>query len=82
MKIREMIRLSIEDSERWRGGLGNGETEGRQQGRPTPARADRPVDLSGKCGAEKVPRPGALCRVVGFIPISKGAVTGLPSGMW
>lgn len=72
-KIREMIRKSIEDSERWRGGLGNGEAEEAAR-LTTPDRANRPVETTtvpgGKdCGRASEP----LCRVIGFIPHFKGS---------
>lgn len=71
MTIREMIKLSIEDSERWRGGLGNGEAE-RNASEATPDRANRPVDKAELPGRKDKSRGTALCRVIGFIPLFKG----------
>lgn len=76
MKIREMIRLSIEDSERWRRGLGK-----EMAARPaTPERANRPGDNAESPAVEKFYQDNGICRVVGFIPFSRGSNSGLPPG--
>lgn len=75
MDLDLMIRLSIEDSERWRGGLGNGGAEEGHQGPTTPDSGNRRVD---QAESEKWKDRGritrALCRVVGFIPHLQGKV--------
>jgi len=70
MTIKEMIRQSIEDSERWRGGLGSGAAE-RNASEATPDRANRPVDQTPAEGTQTQRRATALCRVIGFIPLSR-----------
>lgn len=82
MTIREMIRLSIEDSERWRGGLGNGEAE-RSASEVTPDRANRPVEKAGSPRGKDCSRiTEPLCRVVGFIPPSReGSLPNQKAGM-
>jgi hypothetical protein len=77
MNIKEMIRQSIEDSEKWR--------EGRAKPGAKPRRATRPADRGGSPerpnraeeqlqdsnGSPRPPRPGSFVRVVGFIPLSR-----------
>lgn len=84
-ELREMIRLSIEDSERWRGEDKPG-SKTRRAIRPAvrggsperPYRAEEVVAESPR-GKDRG-RPSALVRVVGFIPHLQGnAVAGLPS---
>lgn len=70
MTLREMILLSIEDSERWRGGLGNGAAE-RNASEATPDSGYRRVDQAGVEKGKNCGRTESFCRVVGFIPLLK-----------
>jgi hypothetical protein len=74
MNLQEMIRLSIQDSERWRGGLGHGEAQ--EAARPTtPASGNRRVDKAESVEWKKRSRiTKPLCRVVGYIPYLQGKV--------
>lgn len=73
MNIREMIRKSIEDSERWRGGLGIGAAE--KAARPTtPDRAYRPVDNTEQQARGNAWIDEERCRIVGFLPLPRKAV--------
>jgi hypothetical protein len=66
--IREMVRLSIEDSERWRRGLG------KESGTSptTPERANRPGGNAVSAEDEELFQDLGPCRIVGFIPLFKG----------
>ena len=75
MDLDLMIRLSIEDSERWRGGLGNGGAEEGHQGPTTPGSGHRRVDQAGALKGKDCSRSTRpLCRVIGFIPHLQGKV--------
>ena len=76
-KIKEMIRRSIEDSERWRGGLGIGETERSASG-VTPDSGHRRVEQANAGSREKGPMDENRCRLVGFIPLSRGSNSRFP----
>ena len=78
-KIKEMIRRSIEDSERWRGGLGIGETERSASG-VTPDSGHRRVDKAEPETCSETWQDGKLCRIVGYIPLSRGSNSRLSSG--
>lgn len=76
MTIREMIRRSIEDSERWRRGLGK-----EMAARPaTPERAYRPGGNAESPAVEEFYQEHEPCRVVGFIPLSRGSNSGAAPG--
>jgi len=68
MNIRKMIKLSIEDSERWSRGLGieSGASP------MTPERANRPGDNAVFPADEEETEDYGYCRVIGFIPLFNG----------
>jgi hypothetical protein len=79
MNLREMIRLSIEDSERWRGRRQEGRKPADRGASPErPYRAEE--QLKGPDREMSHSRKEDRCRVIGFIPLSKGSNSELPPG--
>jgi hypothetical protein len=73
MKIQEMIRQSIEDSERWRGRRQEGRKPADRGASPErPHRAEE--QLPGPDREMNHSRKEIYCRVIGFIPHLKAAV--------
>lgn len=68
--LREMIRRSVEDSERWRGGLGYGVAEWSASG-TTPERANRPVDQPQPAARGQALKDNGICRLIGFVPLPR-----------
>ena len=61
------------------GGLGNGEAE-ESASSTTPDSGHRRVDQADPGSREKMLQDNGICRVVGFIPLSRRSKSGLPPG--